>query len=148
MRTTLRHPDFCLGWKNIIALKLTDEEEIYDTNGMSIGLFFKTHFYKNNFGKWLSEMIALKLNDVKKRIDELTQLYNPETITGIKDSEETTENNEEFLPSDDQREPNKINSANTKSYSAIPISKTLQDANLVLNQLFFLGIDDNENPYQ
>ena len=44
MRTTLRHPEFCLGWKNIIALKLTDEEKVYDTTNMSIANFFKIHF--------------------------------------------------------------------------------------------------------
>jgi len=44
IRTTLRHPDFCAGWKNIIDLKLTDEAKVYDTNGMSIQQFFYNIF--------------------------------------------------------------------------------------------------------
>ncbi len=41
VRTTLRHPDFCLGWKNLIDLKLTDETVLYDTDGMSLSAFFQ-----------------------------------------------------------------------------------------------------------
>ncbi len=41
IRTTLRHPDFCVGWKHIIDLKLTDEATFYDTDSLSIAAFFK-----------------------------------------------------------------------------------------------------------
>ena len=43
IRTTLRHPDFCLGWKKVVALELTDENKQYDTDGMSYLSFFKQH---------------------------------------------------------------------------------------------------------
>ncbi len=49
IRTTLRHPDFCLGWQYIINLKLTDETIWYDTNGLSIAGFFKEHIAKHGF---------------------------------------------------------------------------------------------------
>ena len=32
VRTTLRHAEFCAGWKNVVELKLTDEEKAYDTD--------------------------------------------------------------------------------------------------------------------
>ncbi len=41
IRTTLRHPDFCVGWKHIIDLQLTNEAAFYDTDGLSIAAFFK-----------------------------------------------------------------------------------------------------------
>jgi saccharopine dehydrogenase-like NADP-dependent oxidoreductase len=44
VRTTLRYPAFCAGWKNIIDLKLTDETIFYETDGMSLHKFFKQHF--------------------------------------------------------------------------------------------------------
>ena len=53
VRTTLRHPEFSFGWKNIVDLKLTDEEKLYDTDGMTIAGFFKAHFDKNGFSSWL-----------------------------------------------------------------------------------------------
>ncbi|HRF18296.1 MAG TPA: saccharopine dehydrogenase C-terminal domain-containing protein, partial [Chitinophagaceae bacterium] len=36
IRTTLRHPDFMYGWKNIIELKLTEETPQYETDGKSL----------------------------------------------------------------------------------------------------------------
>lgn len=47
MRTTLRYPAFCSGWKYIIDSKLTDEEKVYTTDGMSLNDFFLAHFKKH-----------------------------------------------------------------------------------------------------
>ncbi|MBX3256089.1 MAG: saccharopine dehydrogenase NADP-binding domain-containing protein [Chitinophagaceae bacterium] len=43
IRTTLRHPDFCLGWRKIVELKLTDEQERYNTGHLTYASFFKEH---------------------------------------------------------------------------------------------------------
>ncbi len=43
VRTTLRHPDFCLGWSKIVALRLTDDKTVYDTTGMDMRSFFSAH---------------------------------------------------------------------------------------------------------
>jgi len=43
IRTTLRHPDFCYGWKQVVALKLTDEVKRYDTDQLSYRTFFQQH---------------------------------------------------------------------------------------------------------
>jgi saccharopine dehydrogenase-like NADP-dependent oxidoreductase len=48
MRTTLRHPDFCKGWKVIVDLGLTDEENLIDTNGLSISSFLQNAFISKN----------------------------------------------------------------------------------------------------
>lgn len=40
VRTTLRYPEFCSGWKNIIDLQITNEEGLYDTDGMTLKDFF------------------------------------------------------------------------------------------------------------
>jgi hypothetical protein len=47
IRTTLRHPGFCKGWKTVVDLGLTDEKNTYQTDSMSIGAFLKAHFDKN-----------------------------------------------------------------------------------------------------
>ncbi|MBK7434800.1 MAG: saccharopine dehydrogenase NADP-binding domain-containing protein [Chitinophagaceae bacterium] len=55
LRTTLRHPEFMLGWNDIVSLKLTDEEKAYETEGMSLAAFFQSHLDKLDFREWLSE---------------------------------------------------------------------------------------------
>jgi saccharopine dehydrogenase-like NADP-dependent oxidoreductase len=52
VRTTLRHPDFCLGWKKVVDLKLTDEKKKIDTTGMDIRRFFNTHFSSHGLIGW------------------------------------------------------------------------------------------------
>ena len=48
IRTTLRHPDFCKGWKQIIDLGLTDEVVMLDTDGLSISSFLRQQFLNKN----------------------------------------------------------------------------------------------------
>src|SRR5262249_29217937 len=50
IRTTLRHPDFMYGWKNVIDLKLTEEEPSYDTANKTLCEAFKLHMDRNGFG--------------------------------------------------------------------------------------------------
>ncbi|MEP6749917.1 MAG: saccharopine dehydrogenase C-terminal domain-containing protein [Bacteroidota bacterium] len=49
IRTTLRYPQFCFGWKQIINLKLTDEIIFYETDGMTLQSFFTQHFARHGF---------------------------------------------------------------------------------------------------
>ncbi|MEP7279770.1 MAG: saccharopine dehydrogenase C-terminal domain-containing protein [Bacteroidota bacterium] len=46
IRTTLRYPGFCKGWKQIINMGLTSETDFYETDGMSLQTFFTTHLKK------------------------------------------------------------------------------------------------------
>lgn len=47
VRTTLRHPGFCRGWKKVIELQLTDEAVEYDTRQLTYRLFFQQHLLKH-----------------------------------------------------------------------------------------------------
>lgn len=49
IRTTLRHPDFCMGWKKIVDLDLTNEIKRYNTSEMSYKTFLETHLRDNGF---------------------------------------------------------------------------------------------------
>ncbi|HEX3023761.1 MAG TPA: saccharopine dehydrogenase C-terminal domain-containing protein [Chitinophagaceae bacterium] len=62
IRTTLRYPSFCDGWKYIVDLKLTDEEKKYQTNGISFHQFFKQYFSEHHVQNILME--ASKKEDV------------------------------------------------------------------------------------
>ncbi|MBX2931257.1 MAG: saccharopine dehydrogenase NADP-binding domain-containing protein [Chitinophagaceae bacterium] len=104
VRTTLRHPNFCTGWKNIIALKLTDETPAYDTTNMSIAHFFQTHFKKHHTEQWLSSLINKQVNNTDNIVNTILEWVN------------TDEKNKH--------------------------EKLL--ANTVLEQLLFLGLNDNE----
>lgn len=48
IRTTLRHPDFCTGWKKVIELNLTDETQHYDTRELTYREFFQAHLLQHN----------------------------------------------------------------------------------------------------
>lgn len=43
VRTTLRYPAFCTGWQQVVALRLTDEEKIYDTTHLRYRDFYRQH---------------------------------------------------------------------------------------------------------
>ncbi len=66
VRTTLRHPAFTLGWKHIVDFKLTDEEKVYDTEGMSIAQFFVTHFKRFKFEDWKNSLTDTYTNTPEK----------------------------------------------------------------------------------
>jgi saccharopine dehydrogenase-like NADP-dependent oxidoreductase len=69
IRTTLRHPGFCKGWKTVVDLGLTDEKNTYQTDSMSVGAFLKAHFDKNKIplsldkGSLQKQFKFLGLND-------------------------------------------------------------------------------------
>lgn len=44
VRTTLRHPDFCVGWKQVVDLDLTNTKREINTTGMTTRSFFDAHF--------------------------------------------------------------------------------------------------------
>lgn len=76
VRTTLRHPEFSFGWKNIVDLKLTDEALVYNTDGMTVTAFFRTHFEKYNI-----ESLALKIQETNIGEKQFTFIgINDETL--------------------------------------------------------------------
>ncbi|MDE3248007.1 MAG: saccharopine dehydrogenase NADP-binding domain-containing protein, partial [Bacteroidota bacterium] len=58
IRTTLRYPGFCSGWKHIVDLQLTDETIVYDTDGMSLQQFFSQHFDRFKLGAAYDKLIS------------------------------------------------------------------------------------------
>lgn len=118
IRTTLRYDDFMKGWNNIIELKLTDETPAYQTNGLSLQDFYKQHFSNYGFNKWLDEKLSLQFSGVNQSLEEMTNL-----IASAKSNDDL-----EALKSD----------------ATQMVANKMIAANLVLKQLFYLGLNDAE----
>jgi saccharopine dehydrogenase-like NADP-dependent oxidoreductase len=144
LRTTLRYPEFCFGWKNIIDLKLTDEEKNCDTTGMSIAAFFKQHFDKHGFNDWLSNMLMSRLSYAKDMMEKLTQLMEAEKRDEIESEEDEDLVTDDILMVNDKGELDSLNVADVKDKAAESIAMKMHEANLSMKQLFFLGLDDEE----
>jgi saccharopine dehydrogenase-like NADP-dependent oxidoreductase len=140
IRTTLRHPDFCFGWKNIVDLKLTDENYEYDTNGLTIANFFKIHFDKHGFTEWLNEMLTTRLNFAKELMDNLAQLIEAET----KLTAEGEQPDETIMLVDEKGELNSYEVEDVKGKAAETLANKMHEAALTLKQLFYLGLDSDE----
>lgn len=129
LRTTLRHRDFMLGWKNIIALKLTDETPAYNSDGLSIAGFFKQHFNKHHLTIQL-------INEVEEN-----KVYTNEVISLLV-------KNIDKLPNENDLIVDKSGKLISKNKNALKdpfqqnLITTAHDGNKVLQQLYFLGIDD------
>ncbi len=136
IRTTLRHPNFCFGWKNIIDLKLTDETPQYETDGLTVAAFFKQHFDKYGFSEWLSEMLNTKLNYAKGLMENLMDII---------ESEEKHPNGDDTLMLvNENGELNSIEVDSLKEITAAEVALKMSEANLSLKQLFFFGLDSDE----
>ncbi len=140
IRTTLRHPDFCFGWKNLVDLKLTDDSIVYDTNNMSIANFFKSHFDTFGFNDWLNEMLTTRLSFAKDIMDNLVLLIEAE-----KDLEKvgSIEDDKIMLVNEDG-ELNTLEVEDVKEQAAASLAVKMHEASLILKQLFFLGLDSDE----
>ncbi len=134
IRSTLRHPDFIYGWKNIIELKLTDEVTQYETNGKTLMDYFKEHMEKNNFSAWLTAKITAQFEYAKKMLNDLILLAENEKVN------ET----DEFLMVNDKGHLQNVDTIKIKTGAASDIANRMHDSNLTLKQLFFLGMDDAE----
>lgn len=140
IRTTLRHPDFMYGWKNIIDLKLTDEVPQYDTNGKSLYQLFKEHMDKNGFGEWLEEKLNERFAKTKDLLENLMKLMEAEQEA----EEEKEPLPESFMTADEKGNLETIEIDEVKNRAAAVVATNMHEANLTLKQLFFLGLDDKE----
>jgi saccharopine dehydrogenase-like NADP-dependent oxidoreductase len=141
LRTTLRHPEFCFGWKNLIDLKLTDEYLTYDTDGLSVADFFRQHFEKHGFSNWLNEMLMQRLNLAKDMMQKLMELMQAEQ-EAINDGADPDE--EELMLVDDKGELTTLHVDDVKDKAAETVAYQMHEANVSMKQLFFLGLDDEE----
>ncbi len=140
IRTTLRHPDFCFGWQNIIDLKLTDETIEYDTDGMTETAFFKLHFDKHGFNEWLNEMLTTRLSFAKDIMDNLVHLIEAEN----KLTNEGQEADESIMLVNEEGELNTLQVDDVKGQAAATLAVKMHEASLTLKQLFYLGLDSDE----
>jgi saccharopine dehydrogenase-like NADP-dependent oxidoreductase len=140
VRTTLRHPDFMYGWKNIIELKLTEENTKYETDGKSLYQVFKEHMDKNGFSEWLNEKLNERFAETKGMLENLMKLVEAENEA----EEEGEKIPESFMTADDQGNIQEIGIDEVKNRAAGYLAHKMHLANLTLKQLFFLGLDDQE----
>ncbi|MDE3235453.1 MAG: saccharopine dehydrogenase NADP-binding domain-containing protein [Bacteroidota bacterium] len=136
MRTTLRHPDFSFGWKNIVDLHLTNEAKVYQTDGMSIADFFKLHFKKYGFEDWLNQMLLSRLSFAKEMMEKLAALINAEDEAG-------DAMDKEMMMVDEEGKLNNVHIDDVKNKAAETAAYQMHEANLGLKQLFFLGMNDD-----
>lgn len=140
IRTTLRHPDFMYGWKNVIDLKLTEEEKKYETDGRTLYEVFKEHMDRNGFGEWLNQKLTERFAETKNMLESLMKLAEAETEA----KEEGEKIPESFMAADDQGNIQEIEIDDVKNRAAAYLANKMHEANLTLKQLFFLGLDDKE----
>lgn len=140
IRTTLRHPDFIYGWKNLMDLKLTGEKEMYETDGKTLAIFFKEYMEKNGFSEWLESKLKDHFETTKDLLTELVNLVELEKKAADKGIEPV----EEFMMVDDNGDLKEIDIDDLKINAAASLADKMHDASLTLKQLFYLGMDDNE----
>ena len=139
LRTTLRHPEFMSGWKNLIELKMTDESTVYDTKGKTFGAFFKEHFEKNGFGEWLHTNLTERLKQSRELLDKLMKLSEVEQWKEMK-GERIPDN---VMIVDETGNLKKIETELVKQDAAKVMASKMHEANMILQQLMFLGLEDD-----
>ncbi len=140
IRTTLRHPDFMYGWKNLIDLKLTDEVPQYETGGKSLQDLFKEHMDKNGFGEWLNQKLSERFAETKGMLENLMKLVEAENEA----DQEGEELPASFMAADDKGNLQEVEIDDVKNRAAAFLAEKMHQANLTLKQLFFLGLDDKD----
>ncbi len=140
IRTTLRHPDFMYGWKNIIELKLIDEIPQYDTQGKTLQQCFKEHMDKNGFGEWLNEKLSQRFAETKSMMENLLKLVEAENEADQQGAEMPAS----FMAADEDGNIEEVGIDDVKNKAAAYLAHKMHEANLTLKQLFFLGLDDQD----
>ena len=140
IRTTLRHPDFMYGWKNVVDLKLTDETSLYETNGKALMDFFKEHMVRNGFSDWLQQKLSERFDQTKDILQKIMELVEAE-----KEAEESGGDvDKDFMVVGKEGELQNMDLEKIKTDAAEIVAQKMHEANLTLKQLFFLGMDDDE----
>jgi hypothetical protein len=139
IRTTLRHPDFIYGWKNVIDVNLTSESQLYETEGRTLAQLFKEHLDRNGFSEWLEEKLRDQFDSTKNLLAQLVNLVELEK----KAEEKGVESMDEFMVVDDHGDLKQIDIDDLKVDAAATLADKMHDASLTLKQLFYLGLDDD-----
>lgn len=140
IRTTLRYPEFCFGWKNLIELKLTDGASQYQTDGLSLQEFFQTHFAQHGFGAWIEKQLTARFAQTKQLLEKLQQLLDAEQDA----NEEERKALQDFMMVDNNGQLMDVNLDSIKTQAAATVAGQMHEANLSMKQLFYLGMDDDQ----
>jgi saccharopine dehydrogenase-like NADP-dependent oxidoreductase len=140
MRTTLRYPEFCFGWKNIVELKLTDATRRYHTDGLTLQQFFQEHFANHGFGEWIEKQLTARFAQTKQLLEKLQQLLEAEQEA----NEDERIALQDFMMVDNSGQLMDVNLDAIKSQAAATVVGQMHEANLSMKQLFFLGMDDDQ----
>lgn len=140
IRTTLRYPDFMHGWKNLIDLKLTDETPQYQTDGRTLQDVFREHLEKNGFGDWLKQNLTDNYSETKVLLENLMNIVEAEEKA--KASGEAIP--EKFMLVNEAGDLQNVEVDALKNNAAAEMANKMHEANLIMKQLFFLGLDDDE----
>lgn len=138
VRTTLRHPDFMFGWKNVVDLKLTDETKQYDTDGKTFFELYEEHFNKQGFGDWLNNKFKEQLTNELKIVKILKKINEDE----IQAAEEDESEKKGFILADTEGNLKEFELFDVKIKTAEQLSFKIRRTNLLLKQLDLLGIID------
>ncbi|HYF29964.1 MAG TPA: saccharopine dehydrogenase C-terminal domain-containing protein [Chitinophagaceae bacterium] len=140
IRTNLQHPDFIYGWKNVIDLKLTSEQSMYETDGMTLADFFRVHFDKHGFSGWLEQKMVERFSQTKQILEKLMQFMEVEQAA-LEGGHGSPDN---ILMVDEKGKLENIDLGEVKDKAAAMVAYKMHEANLTLKQLFFLGMDDQQ----
>ncbi len=138
IRTTLRHPDFIYGWKNVVELKLTDETPQYETNEKTLKDFFREHLEKQGFSDWVTSKISERLDQSKQILEKLMTLTETEQEAEI----EGKKIDKDFMLVDEKGDLRDLDLDEVKNNAAATVAHKMHEASLTLKQLFYLGMDD------
>ncbi|MDF2187872.1 saccharopine dehydrogenase C-terminal domain-containing protein [Paraflavitalea sp. CAU 1676] len=139
IRTTLRYPEFCFGWKNLIDLKLTDETSFYETDGMTLQQFFREHFETHGFSEWIERQLTARVAQTKQLLEKLQALLHAEQEVSEADRKAL----QEFMMINDDGQLLDVNLNQIKTQAAAAVAGQMHEANLSMKQLIYLGMDDN-----
>ncbi len=138
VRTTLRHPEFCLGWKNIIELRLTDDTLFYETDGMTLKDFFQQHLEACGFSDWIKTNFTARFEDTRELLEKLNELIVAEK-TANDDAKALLQ---EMMMVNSSGDLEKVSLDDVKEKAARTVAGQMQEANVSLHQLIFLGMND------
>lgn len=144
IRTTIRKLEFMYGWKNLLALQLTDEEVKYETDGMSIAEFLRQHFTEHNFTDWITTKLSAQFSSLNDTLDKTIQLLKKEEEMLEESEGEEEERKDNFLMVDDDGNLKDVSLQEEKQQAAGNIAARLYESNMLLQQLFYLGMKDDE----
>lgn len=139
VRTTLRYPDFMLGWKNIIDLKLTDETPQYNTDGRTLKAVLSEHLHKNGFEDWLQQNLQSRFSETKQILEHLMQMMEAEEAAA-KSGEPAAS---DFMVVNASGDLTNVEVESLKEDATAAMAGKLHEANLMMKQLVYLGLDDD-----